>query len=163
MSGSYNKTFERLVTGKDDLVGLLAYSLYKQSKSDWIKRFKQRTPDGPTQPELDAYADHLGDDDLNRLRGEAQSMLFSFADTFLQERMPSIRENFIKTELSPLLANLQKTVKDRTSFISALLANIAATLVIGGVTAIVILTLILPDLGGSLLDWALGQSPKSDG
>lgn len=38
----YNKAMEILLDGDDDLVGLVAYALYKQSKRDWIVSYRRQ-------------------------------------------------------------------------------------------------------------------------
>jgi hypothetical protein len=50
-----NEVFAALVSGDSDIVGLVAYSIYKQNKLDWIVAFnKQRTRD-PNEGEVAAY------------------------------------------------------------------------------------------------------------
>jgi hypothetical protein len=63
----YNTIYERLVRD-DDLVGLDAYAIYKQSKRDWIKRHYQRHGVRPTPEPLDDYFDRYSDADLSRFR-----------------------------------------------------------------------------------------------
>ena len=36
----YNFIYSKLITGKDDVVGMLAYSIYKQHKIEFIEDFK---------------------------------------------------------------------------------------------------------------------------
>lgn len=164
MTEQYNRTYERLVNDPNDLVGLLAYALYKQSKRDWLTRYKQKDSSGPSLSEMQAYAEHFGDDDLRRFRDEAQTTLYEFAQTFLEDRLPSIKNDIVKAEITPLLADLEETVKSRTSFKSALEANLAASLIITGVTAILIVSVLwLPDLFGLVKQWAVSNRPTTGG
>jgi hypothetical protein len=39
---SYDFIFEKLAGEPDDLVGLLAYGIYKRGKMDFVKRFKPK-------------------------------------------------------------------------------------------------------------------------
>jgi hypothetical protein len=50
-----NPMFALLVEGEQDLVGLLAYGLYKQNKRDWLIAHRARTGRDPTQAELDSF------------------------------------------------------------------------------------------------------------
>lgn len=47
--------FEKLVSGENDVIGLLAYSLSMQNKRDWLAAFKAETGRDPTTAEMAAY------------------------------------------------------------------------------------------------------------
>ena len=50
-----NPVFEQLVSGDSDIVGLVAYSIYKQHKRDWLIAFKHAKGRAPTEDESIAY------------------------------------------------------------------------------------------------------------
>jgi len=50
-----NPIFDALVTPDDDVVGLVAYSLYKQNKRAWLDDFIKATGRAPTEAESRAY------------------------------------------------------------------------------------------------------------
>jgi hypothetical protein len=50
-----NAVFSNLVQEDGDIVGLVAYSIYKQNKVDWLHAFAKATGRGPTDQELSAY------------------------------------------------------------------------------------------------------------
>jgi hypothetical protein len=54
-SASYNLIFETLVTSEDDLVGFVAYGLYKQSKRDWFIAFAKEHRRAPNAVEIRSY------------------------------------------------------------------------------------------------------------
>jgi hypothetical protein len=54
-SKNYNTVYEKIVQRDDDLVGLIAYALYKQNKRDWLIQQRQRKSKEPTETELNAY------------------------------------------------------------------------------------------------------------
>ncbi len=47
--------FGRLVNGDDDIVGLVAYALYKQNKIDWMQAFESEHGRKPESQEFAAY------------------------------------------------------------------------------------------------------------
>lgn len=47
--------FDKLVTGEGDVVGLLAYSLSKQNKRDWLIAFRREKGRDPDSIEMDAF------------------------------------------------------------------------------------------------------------
>src|SRR3546814_15200792 len=49
----YNRIFEMLVTASDDLVGLVAYALYKRHKRDWLLALRSKRE--PTPEDAEAF------------------------------------------------------------------------------------------------------------
>ena len=47
--------FLNLVKGDDDIAGLVAYSIYKQNKLDWLRAFKIAQSRTPNEAELASY------------------------------------------------------------------------------------------------------------
>jgi hypothetical protein len=58
-SGVRSPIFAELVQAEDDTIGLLAYSLYKQNKRDWLASFFKEHDREATEGEVEAY--HLGE------------------------------------------------------------------------------------------------------
>lgn len=50
-----NPVFSSLVTGDNDIVGLVAYSIYKQNKLDWLLAFQRSIGREPNEHENTAY------------------------------------------------------------------------------------------------------------
>lgn len=50
-----NNVFASLVSGDADIVGLVAYSIYKQNKHDWLVSFARLKNREPDEAELAAY------------------------------------------------------------------------------------------------------------
>jgi hypothetical protein len=50
-----NAVFVNLVREDGDIIGLVAYSIYKQNKVDWLHAFQKTLGRGPTDTELAAY------------------------------------------------------------------------------------------------------------
>jgi hypothetical protein len=53
--GDRNPVFTSLVHADNDIVGLVAYSIYKQNKLDWLLAFHRATGREPTEQENLAY------------------------------------------------------------------------------------------------------------
>jgi hypothetical protein len=62
--------FKRLVTADDDLVGLVAYGLYKQNKYEWLAAFEKTCGRRPTPDESRAYV--LGEGTPRRIAAYRQ-------------------------------------------------------------------------------------------
>ncbi len=50
-----NAVFVNLVREDGDIIGLVAYTIYKQNKVDWLHAFQKALGRGPTDAELNAY------------------------------------------------------------------------------------------------------------
>jgi hypothetical protein len=53
--GDRNPVFTSLVKADNDIVGLVAYSIYKQNKLDWLLAFQRATGREPSEQENFAY------------------------------------------------------------------------------------------------------------
>jgi hypothetical protein len=60
-----NEVFTALVSSDSDIVGLVAYSIYKQNKLDWLVAFGKQKSRDPNEAELAAYI--LGESTPRRL------------------------------------------------------------------------------------------------
>lgn len=60
-----NVVFGSLVTGDADIVGLVAYSIYKQNKHDWLVAFEKNRGREPREDEQQAYI--IGESTARRL------------------------------------------------------------------------------------------------
>ena len=60
-----NEVFGNLVQGDNDIVGLVAYSIYKQNKHDWLVAFNKAKNRSPVEDEVAAYI--LGESTPRRL------------------------------------------------------------------------------------------------
>jgi hypothetical protein len=92
----YNVVYEKLVLRDDDLVGLIAYALYKQRKRAWIVDFKAQQAREPSQEEERSYL--IGETTTARLsdyRQQSESILASYADEVIKSATPTIQREAI--------------------------------------------------------------------
>ncbi len=54
-NGETNNIFRSLVSDDADIAGLVAYSIYKQNKLDWLAAFEAAKGRAPTDAELSSY------------------------------------------------------------------------------------------------------------
>ncbi|WP_027183586.1 hypothetical protein [Desulfovibrio inopinatus] len=90
----FNFIFSKLVEKSDDLVGLLAYGIYKQEKIHFIERFKTENNDrNPTEEDLKLFHD-LSNDRIDQYRQLALNDLAEIQNEVLSERVHDIRIEF---------------------------------------------------------------------
>lgn len=98
----YNKTFERLVQSDNELVGLVAYALYKQDKRSWALS-------NPDQ----AYTPPQTDKEIQRLRAEAEEMLTAFAQSVIAAEVPHIAEQAEASHVTKLIEEALKDIRQQ--------------------------------------------------
>lgn len=89
----YNPIYEKLVNDADDdpdLVGLVAYALYKRAKRNWARELREKRTRKPNDAELDAYVDTWTADRLEGVKREAASALAEYASAVVQAAQPDI-------------------------------------------------------------------------
>lgn len=126
----YNEVYEKLVTEPGDLVGMIAYALYKDSKRDWLQRFEQeegRRPDvGET---FNGYVRAQGAGELARLRNQAEDLLAEYAGVVVKEITPEIRENALQAEALTEAKRLNADVERNTRWYKGIGSNVAGAFV----------------------------------
>lgn len=144
---SYNNVYERLVTDQQDLVGAVAYALYKHDKREFIKNRHLSTGDkGVTE-----YHHQVGDVALKAFRLAAESALsqhtardvavaydhaYKAAAGELSNANKALASELIQTtkevkgvaqELASSKAEVIKTINARTKFWMAVWAGVVGT------------------------------------
>lgn len=86
MARQYNNIYTKLVEGEYDMVGHVAYSLYKADKAQYIEKFKTDKGREPTEEELRHFHDSSClSGAIKRYQASAVELLKSFLDETLLE------------------------------------------------------------------------------
>lgn len=103
-SKNYNTVYEKVVRRDDDLVGLIAYALYKQNKRDWLIQQRQRKGKDPTETELGAYltAQQL-DRTIQMYRDQAEAVLKDFGEQVIERATPELQQAAISGKIEETL------------------------------------------------------------
>lgn len=93
-----NAVFGSLVKGDEDIVGLVAYSIYKQNKHDWLVAFNKAKDREPNESE--AYSYITGESTVRRL-----AIYRHLAQATLEGRGPQVsgspsKEKFVQRNLA---------------------------------------------------------------
>lgn len=108
MSREYNYIYRSLVEGKDDIVGHIAYALYKEDKIAYIEKFKKDNDNkDPDEADLKPFHDTTNaEGNLDRLKLMAVSILQEFTNGTLEETIKDIEKEVInkhKEHLSDII------------------------------------------------------------
>lgn len=87
-----HRTYSALVQGDADLVGLVAYALYKRDKLKFCEQFRGRNSREPTQNEIEAFiATSNLDTRVQGYRAEAELLLEAMTEYQLDDAIEEVR------------------------------------------------------------------------
>lgn len=103
----YNRMFETLVPSTDGqadvLRGMIAYSLYKRAKCEWVQDKKNNPASpgaGPTQAELEEYARTWTPSMVENLNKQAEATIEAFAAEIIKINTPDIEKAALRGKWS---------------------------------------------------------------
>ncbi|MBF0462264.1 MAG: hypothetical protein HQL87_12810 [Magnetococcales bacterium] len=150
--GSYNDVYERLMgraeKNKTDLVGMVAYAIYKQTKVEYCRTIEEEG--APITPEeLQTYHKRVTDTMLDAFETKASAAVLQYREDYLKEN----RDRIVQDALGQMKEDLQKSIQASTSFGQGFWAGFASSL--AAAVVIVVLTLVgtynYPDLVHAML------------
>lgn len=109
MAKTYNFIFKELVRDENDLVGLIAYGLYKQHKIEFIESFKSANPEqDPSDEDYKAFAmTSCTPSALRHYRDKAESLLQQITLTAAREEISSFEDDMLRQYRSEISLALQ--------------------------------------------------------
>lgn len=142
--------YTSLVQGTDDLVGLVAYSLYKQDKLEFINKHHEDTGTAPSDGEVMAFCrTSTLNGPVSAYRTKATYLLSEMYDGLMEESVAEIEEQY----RSEMVAELKKT----HPFWGGVWQNLMAGLLSWAIVGFVILILYGHQIGyKKLVTTALG-------
>lgn len=112
MSRNYNYIYSQLVEDKADIIGHIAYALYKEDKIDYITKFKHEN--GGTEPtEEDLKPFNIissTQNSLDRYKFIASCILQTFLSNSLEESKKDVEDNMNQNHLA-LMGEVIKPIK----------------------------------------------------
>ena len=112
MSRNYNYIYSKLVEDKGDIIGHIAYALYKEDKIEYITKFKnEHNGQEPTEEELKPFNSISStESSLDKYKFIASHILQSFLINSLEETKKDIEDNINKNHLA-LMDEVIKPIK----------------------------------------------------
>lgn len=124
----YSVIYEKLVANADDLVGLIAYGIYKRHKIEFIDNVKSEERREPSEEECKTFF-------LTAITKTQLDSYRSQAETILSETVANIAAETIREKEEDLLRNYKESIKSflpsktRTFWISVAAGVVSAILV----------------------------------
>lgn len=136
MARQYNNIYTKLVEGEDDIVGHVAYSLYKADKVQYIEKFKDDYGREPTEEELRPFHDSSClSGAIKRYQASAVELLKSFLDETLLETVQQTEQQQ-KTEYQAKLESITP-LSSWKRYGEGILQSIIGAFLFAGIIAII--------------------------
>lgn len=101
---TYNSIYEKLVRSEDDLIGLIAYAIYKKHKIEFVSDIKTKLDREPTDEECHAFfVSSTTESQLLKYRNDAQALLSEVVANTTSEELERYE--------SEMLAKYQSNIK----------------------------------------------------
>jgi hypothetical protein len=138
MQRKYNFIYSKLVEKETDLIGHIAYSLYKKSKVDFIEKKKSEGVSLTDEDLIPFNEFSSSEGSIESYRIKAELIMQSFLENVLEEELKSYKEQAIEQQSEIL----KKIIKPLTSgfwlnFLSGLLSAFAFALILAAIAFII--------------------------
>lgn len=142
-STTYNFIYSKLVVDAEDLVGLIAYGLYKREKIEFITKFKEdNNSRDPNDTDLTVFHSLTNTDSrCSNYRSQAEGILADFSGKMLAEKARELQDVY--------QADLVSQLKEGLPFWKGVGQNVIASVVMLGIVA-----------GILVLAWSFNIGPK---
>ncbi len=138
MPREYNYIYEKLVEDKNDIIGHIAYSIYKEDKINYIKKKKQEI-DEVTEETLKPFHEiSSSQSSIDSYRIKAEIFMQAFFENTFQEMKEDIETQTIENQtdilkdiITPLTPSFWTTLKN----------NVLAGLTISAIIALLVLVI----------------------
>jgi hypothetical protein len=121
----YNFIYEKLVSAPDDIVGMIAYSLYKKEKVEYIRNFATQYGMAPEEQDLQSF--HVSSNTQARLSGyrvQAKEIAREFLEIALEEKVEEIESQLLADfQLTQIGSDLRELRKFRPAVIQGFVSS----------------------------------------
>lgn len=130
----YNNMYDRIVQGENDIIGYVAYALYKESKAEYIATYKSEHGQEPADEVVAEFLRAIGTDaNISRFRMQAEEMIQGIIVEELREQVQQIRKD-LNEQMS---SKITEAVKDGSPTTwTAIWQGIVTSVIIAGLVYI---------------------------
>lgn len=111
-TGEHNRAYEQLVSADDDLVGLIAYSLYKKDKRDFYISWQEQHGAPPQPDQIKAFtATVLTLGQQLRYRTAARDIIDAYAKTVSDAEKPLIEKGAVTERFEEAARKVEESIR----------------------------------------------------
>jgi hypothetical protein len=134
----HNRAYEQLVSNDEDLIGLIAYALYKKDKRDFFLGWREQHGAQPSADHVKAFtATVLTLGQQLRYRTAARDMIDAYAKTVSDAEKPLIEKSAVADRLEQAARRVEETGR----WYRQIPAGIVAALVFSGIVVLAVIGL----------------------
>ena len=133
----HNRAYEQLVSGDDDLIGLIAYSLYKKDKRDFYISWQEQHGSPPQDEHVRAFsATVLTLGQQLRYRTAARDMIDAYAKTVADAEKPLIEKGAVTERFEEAARKVEDSVRWHRQVPAGIVAGIVIAIALFAVVAV---------------------------
>ena len=134
-----NRVFDHLIEGDDDVIGLIAYSLYKKDKRDWLIAWTNQNGAEPTAEQMAVFVDAQTTlTQRERYRNAARQVIDAYASVAVDLEKPAIIRGALVGRAEEAARKVETASRWPRRLLSGFIGGALALLVLVGVIAILI-------------------------
>ena len=133
----HNRAYEQLVSGDDDLIGLIAYALYKKDKRDFYLGWQEQHGTPPQPDHVKAFtATVLTLGQQLRYRTAARDMIDAYAKTVSDAEKPLIEKSAVTERFEEAARKVEESVRWYRQIPAGIVAGVVIAAVLIAVAAV---------------------------
>ena len=133
----HNRAYEQLVSGDDDLIGLIAYSLYKKDKRDFYIGWQEQHGSPPQADHVRAFsATVLTLGQQLRYRTAARDMIDAYAKTVADAEKPLIEKGAVTERFEEAARKVEESIRWYRQIPAGIVAGIVLAVVLVAVVTV---------------------------
>jgi hypothetical protein len=136
-SSDLNRAYEQLVSGDDDLIGLIGYALYKKDKRDFYISWQEQHGSPPQSDHVKAFtASVLTLGQQLRYRTAARDMLDAYAKTVSDAEKPLIERGAVTERFEQAARKVEESIRWYRQIPAGIVAGLVFAVVLIAVAAL---------------------------
>lgn len=128
--------YPQLVQDENDLVGLVAYGLYKRRKRAWIKAFREEHQKYPSSQECDGFSFGYRKDALAALRKEAEGAMATFAEQVIENNIEEMKREALDAKTQSILGDINSKLHSLGGYGHHIVGHLIGFVVLVGIVAL---------------------------
>jgi hypothetical protein len=133
----HNRAYEQLVSGDDDLIGLIAYSLYKKDKRDFYIGWQEQHGSPPQADHIRAFsATVLTLGQQLRYRTAARDMIDAYAKTVADAEKPLIEKGAVTERFEEAARKVEESIRWYRQIPAGIVAGVILAIVLVAVVTV---------------------------
>jgi hypothetical protein len=131
----HSNIFAELAADDGDIVGLVAYGLYKRRKRAWILDFSEQRMRHPTPQECVEFSFGFRKDALAALRTEAEGAMATFAEQVVEENVEILKRDALTLQMQSVLGGINSKLQSLGSYRHHIIGHLLGFVILVGMVA----------------------------